>query len=145
MQGDDIPAEVAGPAFVPETARLRVLDATLDIIVAITIFGELAAVITDVIGRTLFELPLLWADEVGSLALTTMAFIGGAVAYRRDQHIAVRLLVKMMPGRVRPPIHARRWGNPPARWCLMWRCCWLGCCWWRSCRGSPWPCRAPLD
>jgi tripartite ATP-independent transporter DctM subunit len=106
MQGVDVPAEVAGPAFVPEAARLWVLDAALDIIVALAMFGELAAVITDVIGRTLFDAPLLWADEVGALALTTMAFIGGAVAYRRDQHIAVRVLVEMMPIRLRAPLHA---------------------------------------
>jgi tripartite ATP-independent transporter DctM subunit len=106
MQGVNVPAEVAGPAFVPEAARLWVLDAALDIIVALAMFGELAAVITDVIGRTLFDAPLLWADEVGALALTTMAFIGGAVAYRRDQHIAVRVLVEMMPIRLRAPLHA---------------------------------------
>jgi tripartite ATP-independent transporter DctM subunit len=106
VQQVDIPAEVAGPAFVPEAARLWVLDAALDIIVALAMFGELAAVITDVIGRTLFDAPLLWADEVGALALTTMAFIGGAVAYRRDQHIAVRVLVEMMPIRLRAPLHA---------------------------------------
>jgi tripartite ATP-independent transporter DctM subunit len=102
----DVPAEIAGPAFVPETTRLWVLDSALDIIVALAMFGELAAVITDVIGRTLFDAPLLWADEVGGLALTTMAFIGGAVAYRRDQHIAVRVLVEMLPLRLRAPIHA---------------------------------------
>jgi tripartite ATP-independent transporter DctM subunit len=106
MQEVDIPAEVAGPAFVPETAPLWILDAVLDIIVALAMFGELAAVITDVIGRTLFDAPLLWADEIGALALTTMAFIGGAVAYRRDQHIAVRVLVEMMPIRLRAPLHA---------------------------------------
>ena len=71
-------AAVAGPAFVPDTVRLWMLDSALDIIVALAMFGELGAVIADVIGRTLFDAPLLWADEVGGLALTTMAFIGGA-------------------------------------------------------------------
>jgi len=106
VQQVDIPAEIAGPAFVPENNRLWILDRALDLIVAFAIFGELAAIITDVIGRTLFDAPLLWADEVGALALTTMAFVGGAVAYRRDQHIAVRVLVEKMPPRARAPVHA---------------------------------------
>ncbi|WP_158931540.1 TRAP transporter large permease subunit [Acidisphaera sp. S103] len=82
------------------------MDAALDVVVAVAIFGELAAVITDVLGRTLFDAPLLWADEVGGLALTMIAFIGGAVAYRRDQHIAVRVLVDGLPPRLRAPMYA---------------------------------------
>jgi tripartite ATP-independent transporter DctM subunit len=96
----------APTAIVPCGARLWVMDAALDIIVAVAIFGELAAVITDVLSRTLFDAPLLWADEVGGLALTMIAFIGGAVAYRRDQHIAVRVLVDGLPPGLRAPIHA---------------------------------------
>jgi tripartite ATP-independent transporter DctM subunit len=93
-------------AALPSVSRLRVLDGTLDIIVAAAMFGELAAVVADVLCRTLFDAPLIWADEVGGLALTVMAFIGGALAYRRDQHIAVRVLVEMLPGRWHAPLHA---------------------------------------
>ena len=102
MHQADVPAPVAGPA----AGRLRVMDAALDIVVAVAIFGELAAVITDVLGRTLFDAPLLWADEIGGLALTIIAFVGGAVAYRRDQHIAVRVLVDGLPARLRAPMQA---------------------------------------
>jgi tripartite ATP-independent transporter DctM subunit len=99
-------AAVPGIAVLPAFSRFPVLDAALDIIVATAMFGELAAVVADVLGRTLFDAPLLWADEVGGLALTVMAFIGGALAYRRDQHIAVRVLVEMLPRGWRAPIHA---------------------------------------
>ncbi len=106
MRQAEIPASVAGWAAAPESGRLWVMDAALDVVVAVAIFGELAAVITDVLGRTLFDAPLLWADEVGGLALTMIAFIGGAVAYRRDQHIAVRVLVDGLPPRLRAPMYA---------------------------------------
>ncbi len=106
MQQAHAPVVVAGSVFAAKSNRLWVLDSALDLIVAFAIFGELAAIITDVVGRTLFDAPLLWADEVGGLALTTMAFVGGAIAYRRDQHIAVRVLVEKMPRRMRAPIHA---------------------------------------
>jgi tripartite ATP-independent transporter DctM subunit len=85
---------------------LRALDAALDLIVGVALFGELAVIIADVLGRTLFDEPLLWTDEVANLALTTIAFIGGAVAYRRNQHIAVRFLVDQMPRSWREPVHA---------------------------------------
>jgi tripartite ATP-independent transporter DctM subunit len=101
-----MPRADAPAAIVPDAARLWVMDAALDIIVAVAIFGELTAVIVDVLGRTLLDAPLLWADEVGGLALTVIAFIGGAAAYRRDQHIAVRVLVEWLPRRMRAPIHA---------------------------------------
>jgi tripartite ATP-independent transporter DctM subunit len=102
----DVPASVAGSAVAPRSGRLWVLDTLLDVVVAAAIFGELAAVIADVLGRTLFDAPLLWADEVGGLALTMIAFIGGAVAYRRDQHIAVRVLVDGLPSGLRKPMLA---------------------------------------
>src|SRR6202012_4776423 len=101
MQEVDIPAEVAGETVQLTSRRVEGLDLALDIIVALAMFGELAVVIADVLGRTLFDAPLLWADEVAGVALTTMAFIGGALAYRRDQHIAVRVLVDMLPLRLR--------------------------------------------
>ena len=88
------------------TTGLRILDLVLDMVVAFAMFGELAVVIGDVIGRSFFDAPLLWADEIAGMALTTMAFVGGAIAYRRDQHIAVRVLVELLPRAWRAPIHA---------------------------------------
>jgi tripartite ATP-independent transporter DctM subunit len=87
-------------------AGLRYLDLVLDLVVATAMFGELGVVIADVIGRSFFNAPLLWTDEIAGLALTVIAFIGGAVAYRRDQHIAVRALVDMLPPRWQQPLHA---------------------------------------
>jgi tripartite ATP-independent transporter DctM subunit len=92
---------VAGRAY-----GLRTLDTALDIVVAIALFGELAVVIADVLGRTFLDEPLLWTDEIAGLALTTMAFAGGAVAYRRDQHIAVRVLADLLRPALRAPVHA---------------------------------------
>lgn len=106
MRQADLPAAIANPPVSPAATPLAFLDMALDIVVAIAMFGELGAVIGDVLGRTLFDSPLIWADEVGGLALTIIAFIGGAVAYRRDQHIAVRVLVEMLPARAHAALHA---------------------------------------
>ncbi|HVB67530.1 MAG TPA: TRAP transporter large permease subunit [Acetobacteraceae bacterium] len=96
-------SEAAAPSILD---RLWALDLVLDIVVAAALFGELGIVIADVIGRAFLGRPLLWADEVSGLALTVIAFIGGAVAYRRDQHIAVHVLVEHLPASVRAPVRA---------------------------------------
>ena len=52
------PIRLTGSAVAPDVGRLWVLDAALDLIVAVAIFGELAAVIVDVLGRTLERVAL---------------------------------------------------------------------------------------
>ena len=39
----------------PRRPGLRVLDTALDLVVAIALFGELGAIIADVLGRALFD------------------------------------------------------------------------------------------
>lgn len=87
----------APAAEVERTGPVLLLDRTLDIVVGVALLGELVVVIANVLGRTFFHVPLLWTDEVATLALSTIAFIGGAVAYRRDAHISVRTVVNILP------------------------------------------------
>jgi len=86
--------------------RLGLLDRLVDLVVAVALLGELVTVMADVLGRSLFDAPLLWTDEVGSLALTIIAFIGGAVAYRRDQHISVHTILGLLPARLSAVLRA---------------------------------------
>ncbi len=93
------------------TARHRwgaatILDAAVDLVVGIALIGELLVVITDVLGRAFFDTPILWTDEVSSLALSEIAFIGGAIAYRREQHVCIRTIVDRMPERPRHACYA---------------------------------------
>lgn len=75
---------------------LGLLDRSVDTIVGMALVGELIVVIANVIGRVFLDIPLLWADEVAGFALSVIAFLGGAIAYRREQHILVRTLVDRM-------------------------------------------------
>jgi tripartite ATP-independent transporter DctM subunit len=85
---------------------VAILDTGVDIVVGAALVGELLAVITDVLGRTFWDAPLLWADEVSSLALSVIAFIGGAIAYRREQHVFIRTFVDLLPDRLRHASYA---------------------------------------
>ncbi len=88
------------------TKPVAILDTCVDIVVGVALVGELLAVITDVLGRTFFDSPLLWADEVSSLALSVIAFIGGAIAYRREQHVFIRTIVDLLPDNLRHACYA---------------------------------------
>ncbi|TAM77611.1 TRAP transporter large permease subunit [bacterium] len=78
-----------------------VLDAAVDIVIGLALLGELLAVLANITGRTFFHASILWTDEVGGLVLMILAFIGGAIAYRRDQHSAVHTIVNALPPRWR--------------------------------------------
>lgn len=85
---------------------LRAVDIAVDTAVGIALMGELIVVILNVLGRHFLELPILWADEGAGLALSIIAFLGGAIAYRREQHIFVRTFVDLLPPRWRDVLYA---------------------------------------
>src|ERR1700730_12685363 len=86
--------------------RLAALDRVVDVVVGVCLIGELLVVIANVVGRAFMDMPLLWADEVSGFALTVIAFLGGAIAYRREQHVLVRTLVDLLPTRSRAASYA---------------------------------------
>jgi tripartite ATP-independent transporter DctM subunit len=95
----------------PITARglgalLRGVDFAAKAVLAIALLGELAAIFLNVIARTFFATAFLWTDEVAKLALSTLAFIGGAVAFAHGQHSYVRFILN-------------RLGERPERICLV--------------------------
>ncbi|HMA72152.1 MAG TPA: TRAP transporter large permease subunit, partial [Xanthobacteraceae bacterium] len=45
----------------------------------------------NVISRSIFDTAFLWTDEIAKLALSTLAFVGGAVAYGQGHHTFVRV------------------------------------------------------
>ncbi|MFZ2108066.1 MAG: TRAP transporter large permease subunit [Roseiarcus sp.] len=78
---------------------LRVADRLAETLVVAALFLELALVLANVVARGLFQQSFLWSDEAARLALSIMAFVGGAVAYRRREHAHVRLILGWLPAR----------------------------------------------
>jgi len=54
-------------------------------------------VLINVAGRTLSASGFLWTAEVAQFALSVLTFVGGVVAYRRLQHLPVRVLTNVLP------------------------------------------------
>ena len=80
---------------------LHVVDRTAESLVIAALLGELLLVLVNVGIRTFLHTSVLWADEMARFALSMLAFVGGAVAYRRRDHAVVRVVVKVLPAKIR--------------------------------------------
>ncbi|WP_288193133.1 TRAP transporter large permease subunit [uncultured Phyllobacterium sp.] len=77
---------VRGAPFVG--ALLRIVE----ILAAIALAADLALVIIAVLWRFVFNDTILWADEVARMLLITVAFLGGAAAVAKGNHVGIRIL-----------------------------------------------------
>src|ERR1700742_1164509 len=82
-----------------EVAALRFIDLAAESVIVVALLGELVLVLANVAARIYFQRSFLWTDEIARLALSILAFIGGAVAYRRRDHAFVRVILSRLPSR----------------------------------------------
>lgn len=80
------------------------VDRALDTVVGLAVLTELVILFANIVTRTFFDHTILWANEFGHLVLIVIAFIGGALAYNRNEHIAVHALIDRMPSQWRPSL-----------------------------------------
>ncbi|MBV8030716.1 MAG: TRAP transporter large permease subunit [Betaproteobacteria bacterium] len=83
----------------PTAGVLGAINAAAEALVAVALLGELAVVLANVFARAWLHHSFLWSDEVARFALSVLAFLGGAVAYRRRDHAFVRAFVNLLPTR----------------------------------------------
>ncbi len=83
----------------PESRWLRLIDLAAECVIVAALLGELVLVLANVLARVYFHHSFLWTDEVARLALSILAFVGGAVAYRRRDHAFVRVILSRLPSR----------------------------------------------
>lgn len=96
--GELAPSSAATSAR-PESALLRFVDLAAEWLIVVALLGELVLVLANVAARIYFQRSFLWTDEVARFALSVLAFIGGAVAYRRRDHAFVRVILSRLPAR----------------------------------------------
>jgi len=83
------------PVAARDGVALRALDRLAESVLVVALLGELVMVLINVAARAYFHHSFLWADELARLTLSTLAFIGGAVAYRRRDHAFVRVVLNL--------------------------------------------------
>jgi len=75
------------------------IEQIAEVAVVLALVVELVAMFGNVIARSLFDTSLLWSLEIGELALVMMTFLGGAIAYPRNEHMALHAVVQRLPAR----------------------------------------------
>ena len=81
----------------PPHPALRVLDGIAETILVLAVLGELFAVAVNVVARVVLGVSFLWTEEIAQIALSTLTFVGGTVAYRRGDHSFVRAVIDTLP------------------------------------------------
>jgi tripartite ATP-independent transporter DctM subunit len=76
-------------------------DGLADAIVIAALVGELIVVLVNMVLRATLSVSFTWSDEASQFSLIVMAFIGGAMSYRRGEHVVVRVITERLPVRVR--------------------------------------------
>jgi len=62
--------------------------------------------LTGVVSRYLFSIPIIWIDEVVSLSFLWLAMLGATIAMHRNEHLRLTLFVEMLPERSRGYVRA---------------------------------------
>ena len=77
----------------------RLAAAIVAVLCAVILAGGVVVVFLDVIFRYFLSSPLQWSDEVAIAVLIAIAFLGGALALYRTEHLGVRLFRNALTGR----------------------------------------------
>src|SRR6266581_2241873 len=79
----------------------RAIEVSIQVVLALALLGELAVVFLNVVSRAWSGESLPWTDEAAEMALSSIAFLGGAAAYRRQEHASIRAFVDLLSPRGR--------------------------------------------
>lgn len=89
---DTAPAAAEPGAEVPARSAwqraIAIVQQIPDSIMLVALIGLIGVVITDIITRSYFGFSLLWEEEITTLLLVVLAFVGGAIAYRDGRLVA---------------------------------------------------------
>jgi tripartite ATP-independent transporter DctM subunit len=100
--------EAAADLDLPHQRFSPRVERAFDVLLATVLFLELLLLFGNTALRGLFNTSLVWANEVAEYSLTSLAFIGGAIAYHRGLHLVVRFGIDRLPVRWRPYVECAR-------------------------------------
>ena len=74
-----------------------IVESVFDYLLAAILFLELILLFGNTAMRATLNTSFVWANEVAEYSLTSLAFIGGAIAYHRGLHLVVRFGIDKLP------------------------------------------------
>src|SRR5690242_9093737 len=69
----------------------------VEIPAALLVVAEIVVLLMGVIGRYVFQEPIVWSDELASILFLWLAMLGAVVAFRRGEHMRMTALVTRAP------------------------------------------------
>jgi tripartite ATP-independent transporter DctM subunit len=86
-----------GSAAEPSHAAPRFgISLIIEIVVAVAVVLQLLITLFSVLLRELTPYSILWVDETAKFSLSVIAFLGGAIAYRRTEHASIEVITKRL-------------------------------------------------
>ena len=85
----------------PEGILMTVLEG----VAAVLMVGIVLLLLGGVVSRYVFGMPLVWIDEVASVAFLWLAMLGATIAMHRNEHLRLNLFVDLLPDRAREYVH----------------------------------------
>jgi tripartite ATP-independent transporter DctM subunit len=78
----------------------------LEAVSALLMTVIIVLLLTGVVSRYVFSLPIVWIDEVVSLSFIWVAMIGSAIAMHRNEHLRLTMFLELMPKGARDFVQA---------------------------------------
>ncbi len=79
----------------------RTIGAVVEPLAAILVVAEVVILASGVFTRYVMRSPLVWSDELATILFLWLAMLGSVVAYRREEHIRLSVLLRRSSPRVR--------------------------------------------
>src|SRR4051794_10394800 len=98
-----------GPSITPiELPRwLDLLDGLILAMLNVALAVEVVLVFSNTLARAIIGKPImLGIEETSQLLLIVIAFLGGAIAYRRGDFMSIKIVVDSMPEKIRTFLNA---------------------------------------
>jgi len=100
--------EVSSELDLPHQRFSPIVESVFDYLLAAILFLELILLFGNTAMRATLNTSFVWANEVAEYSLTSLAFIGGAIAYHRGLHLVVRFGIDKLPFAYREYVECAR-------------------------------------
>jgi len=99
VRNDDIAIDTVAEVIDarPGSRLMRPVEA----IAAVLLLFVVGLLLTGVVSRYVFHVPIIWVDEAASISFLWLAMLGAAIAIDRNEHLRLSLFLGLLPPRIR--------------------------------------------
>jgi len=80
---------------------MRQFNKLLDYLAIFSLSGMFILILIQVVMRYVFDMPLIWSEELARICLVWVAFIGAIIGMREGRHIDITVVVDNVPVKAR--------------------------------------------